>query len=107
MGHRLRRLPAAECLGPGGHAPGRLDDVFVYPDGQVVHPHVFGSLLRRDPGIVEYQVRQTPAGAEILVVGAPAGPAVEVAVVGQLERQAAGKVRRFLPQPVASLASSG
>ena len=105
---------------------GRLDDVFVYPGGQVVHPHVFGSLLRRDPGIVEYQVRQTPAGAEVLVVGAPAdpaalgravaaelaalgvpGPAVEVAVVGQLERQAAGKVRLFLPQPVASLASSG
>ena len=84
---------------------------------------MFGSLLRRDPGIVEYQVRQAPAGAEVLVVGAPAalgravaaelaalgvpGPAVEVAVVGQLERQAAGKVRRFLPQPVASLASAG
>jgi phenylacetate-CoA ligase len=58
----------------------RLDDVFTYPGGLVVHPHVFGAQLRRDRGIVEYQVRQTPAGAEVLVVGArptrppPAGP---------------------------------
>jgi phenylacetate-CoA ligase len=95
---------------------GRLDDVFTYPGGQVVHPHVFAAQLRRDPRIVEYQVRQTPAGAEVLVVGAPAdpaalaraleaelarlgvgGPAVEVRLVDQLERQATGKVRRFLP----------
>jgi ABC-type Co2+ transport system permease subunit len=66
--------------------------------------------------VVEYQVRQAPAGAEVLVVGAPAGPAalaravaaelarmgvpdpaVEVTVVDRLERQATGKVRRFLP----------
>jgi phenylacetate-CoA ligase len=53
----------------------RLDDVFTYPGGLVVHPHVFGAQLRRDRGIVEYQVRQTPAGAEVLVVGAPADPA--------------------------------
>jgi phenylacetate-coenzyme A ligase PaaK-like adenylate-forming protein len=92
---------------------GRLDDVFTYPGGQVVHPHVFAAGLRRDPRIVEYQVRQTPAGAEVLVVGAPAalargleaelarlgvpGPAVEVGLVDHLERQATGKLRRFLP----------
>jgi phenylacetate-CoA ligase len=94
----------------------RLDDVFTYPGGQVVHPHVFGAQLRRDPRIVEYQVRQAPAGAEVLVVGAPADPAalgqalqaelarlgvpdpaVEVRLVDRLESQAAGKVRRFLP----------
>ena len=94
----------------------RLDDVFTYPGGQVVHPHVFASELRRDPRIVEYQVRQAPDGAEVLVVGAPAdplalsraleaglarmgvpGPAVEVRLVEGLERQATGKVRRFLP----------
>jgi phenylacetate-coenzyme A ligase PaaK-like adenylate-forming protein len=94
----------------------RLDDVFTYPGGQVVHPHVFGALLRRDPRIVEYQVRQAPAGAEVLVVGTPAdpaglargleaelarlgvaAPAVEVRLVDQLDRQATGKVRRFLP----------
>jgi len=94
----------------------RLDDVFTYPGGLVVHPHVFGAQLRRDRGIVEYQVRQTPAGAEVLVVGAPADPAatgralaaelarlgvpdpaVEVHRVDRLERQPAGKVRRFRP----------
>jgi phenylacetate-CoA ligase len=104
----------------------RLDDLFTYPGGQVVHPLVFGSPLRRDRGVVEYQVRQTPAGAEVLVVGAPADPvalgraiaselarlglpdpAVEVSVVDHLERQATGKVRRFLPRPLASLVSSG
>ena len=43
---------------------GRLDDVFTYPGGLVVHPLVFGSVLRRDRGIVEHQVRQTRYGAE-------------------------------------------
>src|SRR4029453_3405765 len=95
---------------------GRLDDLFSYPGGQVVHPHVFGAQLRRDPGIVEYQVRQTPAGAEVLVVGAPADPpalgralALELARLGgpppplgarggeRRERQATGKVRLFSP----------
>src|SRR4030095_13014034 len=105
---------------------GRLQDVFTYPGGQVVHPHVFASVLRRDPRVVEYQVRQTPTGAEVLLVGAQgapaalgrvvaaelarmglADPAVEVTVVDHLERQATGKVRRFLPLPAASLARSG
>jgi phenylacetate-CoA ligase len=82
---------------------GRLEDVFTYPGGQDVHPHVFASLLRSDPRIVEYQVRQTPAGAEVLVVGAPA---VEVALVDALERQDTGKVRQFRPLAVqGSLAS--
>jgi phenylacetate-CoA ligase len=105
---------------------GRLDDVFAYPGGQLVHPHVFGSLLRRDRGIVEYQVRQTPDGAEVLVVGTPADPsaivrrvaaelaglglprpAVEVRVVDQLERQATGKVRRFRPLEAAEVSRPG
>jgi phenylacetate-CoA ligase len=104
---------------------GRLEDVFTYPGGQVVHPHVFASVLRRDPRVVEYQVRQTPTGAEVLAVGAPAdpaalgealagelarlglpAPAVEVALVDALERQDTGKVRRFRPLAVqGSLAS--
>jgi hypothetical protein len=54
---------------------GRLDDAFTYPGGRVVHPHVFRSVLGRDRRVVEYQVRQTPSGAEVLVVGAPADPA--------------------------------
>jgi phenylacetate-coenzyme A ligase PaaK-like adenylate-forming protein len=100
---------------------GRLEDVFTYPGGQVVHPHVFAAVLRRDPRIVEYQVRQAPAGAEVLVVGVPADPAtlardlaaelaylgvgdpaVEVRPVDHLERQPTGKVRRFLPLEVVS-----
>jgi phenylacetate-CoA ligase len=95
---------------------GRLDDAFNYPGGQVVHPHAFRSVLGRERGVIEYQVRQTPAGAEVLIVGDPAdpaavghrlqaelarvglpAPAVEVRVVDRLERQATGKVRRFRP----------
>jgi phenylacetate-coenzyme A ligase PaaK-like adenylate-forming protein len=92
----------------------RLDDDFRYPGGVVVHPHVFRSVLSREAWIVEYQVRQTPVGAEALVIGAPgdpdavgraleqelahvgvAGPSVDVRVVDRLERLAIGKVRRF------------
>jgi phenylacetate-CoA ligase len=114
-------FPDAPCPCGSAHqliadVQGRLEDVFTYPGGQLVHPHVFAAQLRRDPRIVEYQVCQTPAGAEVLVVGAPAdpaalargleaglarlgvpAPAVEVRLVDQLERQATGKVRRFLP----------
>ena len=32
-----------------------------------VHPHLFRSELGREAGVVEYQVRQTPAGAAIAV----------------------------------------
>jgi phenylacetate-coenzyme A ligase PaaK-like adenylate-forming protein len=105
---------------------GRLDDAFAYPGGQVVHPHTFRSVLGRDRRVVEYQVRQTPAGAEVLVVGAPAdpaaigralaaelaglglpGPSVEVRVVDQLDRQATGKVRRFRPLEAAEVSRPG
>ena len=80
---------------------------------------MFGSLFRRDPGIVTYQVRQTPAGAEVLAVGAPAVPdgldGLETALASQLRRHgltnptvtvrtirepgrlASGKTRRFIP----------
>ena len=94
----------------------RLDDDFRYPGGVVVHPHVFRSVLSREAWIVEYQVRQTPTGAEAMVIGSAgdpdavgralekelaqvgvAGPCVEVRVVDRLEWQAAGKVRRFQP----------
>lgn len=46
---------------------GRLDDVFTYPDGIAVHPHVFRSVLGRDQRLVEYQVRQTRTGADVLL----------------------------------------
>ena len=95
---------------------GRHEDAFGYPGGAVVHPHVFASVLVREPAVVEYQVRQTPAGAEVLVVGGLADPArtgralagelarlgvrspdIRVHQVDQLQRQATGKVRRYVP----------
>ena len=98
---------------------GRHDDVFVYPDGTRIHPHVIRSPLSRTSTIVEYQVIQTPHGARITVVGDPdispdaiadelthalrsAGlthPVVTVQPVDRLERLASGKVRRFVPLP--------
>ena len=97
---------------------GRLDDLFVYADGVVAHPHVFRSALGSVPAIAAYQVRQTARGAAIAVeaVGAAdlepvrqevaaalarlglAAPEVVVERVDRIERTAVGgKVRRFLP----------
>jgi phenylacetate-coenzyme A ligase PaaK-like adenylate-forming protein len=95
---------------------GRLDDVFRYRDGVVVHPHVFRAVLAREVGVVDYQVRQTPTGAEVLVVGTPSdrdqvgrtlagelarhgvpSPSVRVLVVDGIERQSTEKMRRFVP----------
>jgi phenylacetate-coenzyme A ligase PaaK-like adenylate-forming protein len=95
---------------------GRNDDTFVYGDGVSVHPHLFRSILGREPGISEYQVQQTRAGAEIVVCaqgpfdveslegklqealarsGCPE-PAVTIAVVQSIPRLATGKLKRFL-----------
>ena len=46
---------------------GRNDDTFVYGDGVSVHPHLFRSILGREPAISEYQVQQTRTGAAIVV----------------------------------------
>jgi phenylacetate-coenzyme A ligase PaaK-like adenylate-forming protein len=94
---------------------GRLDDGFEYPDGVSVHAHVFRTILC-DPAIVEYQVRQTPLGASISIRGGAgdlprlhrelvealqraglAEPALELAVVDEIERNATGKLKRFVP----------
>jgi phenylacetate-coenzyme A ligase PaaK-like adenylate-forming protein len=95
---------------------GRLDDLFVYP-GVVVHPHVFRSRLGRDREIVEYQVRQTERGAVVairclgevdeerlrveivddLVRVGLSEPEVAISRVAALERQATGKLKRFVP----------
>jgi phenylacetate-CoA ligase len=96
---------------------GRTDDAFVYAGGVAVHPFVFRSPLGRAPDVIEYQVRQTAHGAEVLVVCerqpdlaaleaslgaglAQAGiaqPEVVVRVVDALPRMATGKLRRFVP----------
>jgi phenylacetate-coenzyme A ligase PaaK-like adenylate-forming protein len=98
---------------------GRDDDIFVYADGVAVHPIVFRSLLGREPAIVEYQVRQTSDGAEMLLhahrdvdlrrlerdaeaalrkVGC-ARPAVTARCVDTLPRLATGKLKRFVRRP--------
>ena len=95
---------------------GRNDDTFVYGEGVSVHPHLFRSILGREPAISEYQVQQTRAGAEIIVCaegpfdveglnrelqealarsGCPE-PAVTVTVVESIPRLAAGKLKRFV-----------
>ena len=95
---------------------GRLDDDFTYAGGVVVHPHVFRSMLLKEVALVEYQVRQTRSGAEILTIGSlddpaatsraieaelsglgVAGASVQVTPVAELERQETGKIRRFVP----------
>ena len=95
---------------------GRLDETFIYPGGIEVHPHIFRSLLGEE-GVIEYQVRQTAAGADIHVVTTDAfdastvsggieaalrrlglsQPEVRVAVVAELHRQTTGKLKRFIP----------
>jgi len=97
---------------------GRLDDTFHY-GGVLVHPHVFRSALGKRRNVLEYQVRQTPAGADIAVrcqgpvdlagladdvrAGLAGlglrGAEVTVAPVDRIERHASGKLQRFLPLP--------
>jgi phenylacetate-CoA ligase len=96
---------------------GRLDDVFTYPGGIVVHPHAFRSVLGRYAPVIEYQVRQTLRGADVLLrahqrvdvehlaraleaeldrVGCPQ-PLVTARVVEQIPRVGVGKLKRFVP----------
>ena len=101
---------------------GRLDDSFRYSvggDELLVHPHVFRSALGRRRHVLEYQVRQTPAGAHVAVrcqgpvdlaaladdlrsglagLGLP-GAELTVAPVDRIERPPSGKLRRFVPLP--------
>jgi len=72
---------------------GRLDDVFVY-QGRRVHPHLFRSELGREAGVLEYQVRQIPAGAAIAV--RCTGP---VSLDALRDRIAAALARSGLEQP--------
>ena len=101
---------------------GRLDDNFAYPGVGTVYAHLFRSRLGQERGIVEYQVRQTPRGAEIRVrcidavdtarlartiaddlkqIGL-AAPEVTIAQVAAIERQGMGKLKRFIPLPISS-----
>jgi phenylacetate-CoA ligase len=98
---------------------GRLDEVFAYASGVQVHPHLFRSVLGEERNILEYQVRQTPHGAAIsirctgdvdvprlrsqIVQGLLAlgleEPDLSIVQVDAFQRQASGKLKRFLPLP--------
>ena len=96
---------------------GRLDDIFIY-QGLRVHPHLFRTALSREADVVEYQVRQTPAGAALAIrCTAPVNldelrdrvasalvragldrPQVTVEVADRFERPGGpAKLKRFLP----------
>lgn len=95
---------------------GRLDDSFRY-GSLVVHPLVFRSPLGLCRDVIEYQVHQTPRGADIavrcqgwtdlwklaeqirakLTTAGLAEPEVTVTMVDHLPRQDTGKLKRFVP----------
>jgi len=109
--------PCGLAFGRVADIEGRTDDVFRWADGAVVHPHVFRSALAREPRVLEYQVRQTPDGADIDVCcGEPideraladriahelrplglGAARVDVRHVERIGRTAAGKLKRFVP----------
>ncbi len=96
---------------------GRRDDDFQY--GSIAVPaSAFRHVLGTDPRVSEYQVTQTVAGADVLVVGNPdldalrrsligelrryalSDPTVEIRVVDRIPRHhATGKLKRFIPLP--------
>jgi len=95
---------------------GRLDEVFVYESGQYIHPHVLRSILGEYPGIIEYQVSQTPRGVNIAVQTTAlhfhqlqravthvlhslgiVRPEVSIIPVDRIPRLETGKLKRFVP----------
>ncbi|MDA1300060.1 MAG: hypothetical protein O2868_08270 [Proteobacteria bacterium] len=95
---------------------GRTDDIFSY--GSIrIHPILFRGPLARAPGLLEFQVRQTPDGASIdylansdineteltrSVIKSLRGagldaPSVVLQRVDRLERVGVGKLKRFFP----------
>jgi phenylacetate-CoA ligase len=109
--------PAAEHGYLRARVQGRSDDVFRYGD-VLIHPNVVRSVLVDTPDVLEYQVRQTPAGLDVIAVADPgldvdglrrrlvvalagAGlgrPQVAVRTEPGLARHPeTGKLRRFVP----------
>lgn len=96
---------------------GRRRDIFEYGDGILVHALRLYAPLTLDPEVVEFQIRQTPAGVSVLLCGqqpdlaritdrlsaelAEAGvprPEVIVRRVAHIERLGiSGKLPRFIP----------
>ena len=119
-------LPLAEIVEPNpgpwtgrriADIEGRAEGTFVYDGDVEIHLHLFRSALGRRRQMLEYQVRQTPAGADIAVgTSAPldtdalsrelvealtglgvARAQVSVTEVEEIERSGStGKLRRFI-----------
>ena len=96
---------------------GRSDDMLRW-DGVDVHPLVIRAVMVKSPEVVDYQVRQTRRGVEVVALAPPAldverlrdglvraldaaglpRPEVTVRAVSHLERHPdTGKLRRFVP----------
>jgi phenylacetate-coenzyme A ligase PaaK-like adenylate-forming protein len=107
--------PCGSSLARVADIAGRRDDDFRYGP-RTIPASAFRQVLGTDPAISEYQVRQTPGGAEVLVVGSAdlasvasslteslerfglVDPKLEVVAVAEIERRAGtGKLRRFIP----------
>jgi phenylacetate-coenzyme A ligase PaaK-like adenylate-forming protein len=109
--------PCGSALRRVDDVQGRAEEGFRYPDGTVVHPHVFRSRLGAEPDILEYRVHQRVHGAEVEVVCAAlvdpaglghtlgadlrrcglAGARVSILPVDHLDRGRTGKLQRFVP----------
>ena len=96
---------------------GRVDDGFTYPNGSTVHPFAFRAVLGRERDVSEYQVQQTPRGADIRVrtqrpvdlaaltsrIAAALAAAglrdadVSIVQVDTIARLDSGKLKRFVP----------
>ncbi len=121
VGYASGACPCGSSFRRLAEIQGRSLDAFRYGDLRVA-PVVFGRPLASDPRVVEYQVRQTPGGAEIAVTGegtidcatlarqvadglVAAGidrPSVCVSQVDALPRDPlTGKLKRYLPLPPA------
>jgi phenylacetate-CoA ligase len=93
---------------------GRRDDGFSY--GPIsIHSYVFRTVLDRAPGVIEYRVLQTPTGARVEIRGriepeplhrqltealraqGLEAPEVSLITTTGFERQATGKIKRFIP----------
>jgi phenylacetate-coenzyme A ligase PaaK-like adenylate-forming protein len=118
LGDEVTLLPGACPCGSSltrvAEIVGRRDDDFQY-GARLVPASVFRHVLGTNSRISEYQVRQTSAGAKVLVIGSPevaavtaslvaalrnyglANPDIRVSTVTQIERHASTrKLKRFI-----------
>jgi phenylacetate-CoA ligase len=96
---------------------GRNDDTFHYQPSVSVHPHLFRSILAKHSTISEYQIKQSPTGAQITIcttgpvdtdeiaseIARALGrsglhqPLVLIEPAADIARLATGKLKRFIP----------